>query len=669
MQPQRRGGAEEDPEKSNFWIGLSDPEFLLRVYLRASASLRLHFASKTADLSRIQPINYRTRMLTFSTTRAAIVMLFIAFMMAALVGRVSYLQTYGRERTIERADRQQHLKETLPARRGGIFDSTGMLMAGTVQTKTLFVDPKFMQMCFQSDGKTLNDMDEAIVKLAKLIDKDPFELSTVLGDRAESRFVKVIDNLDEAAVAAIEKLDLPGVGFTPTNVRYYPMGSIAAHVLGGTGKDGSGLEGLELKYQKQLAGKDGFKRTLKDFRGRPLAVAKEDYIPPQHGQHLILTIDGNIQMIAEQELALACEQFKAKRGEVIIMEPRSGDVLALANWPNFNPQNLEDSPPEVRRNRSLTDPYEPGSTLKPFIAGPAMGWNLTKPNEVWPIPAITWSTPYGRKVTDVHHYGPLATWDVLVKSSNIGMSMLGERMGNAKLHEALMGFGFGQLTGIDLPGEDAGRVLPLKKWTKYSTDSIAQGYELMVTPIQLARAFSAYANGGRLVEPRIVRGVLDAEGNVISRTDPKGLKMLPQAVDPVTAAGMKRILCDTVVRGTATKSRSVNWNIFGKTGTAHISEGAAGYSTTKFNSSFIGGAPAESPRLIIAMVIHEADRSLAHFGGTVSAPAAGQALERSLAYLQVPKSPDLPPPPPMIANVLVNYSQSVYTNRTASVAE
>ncbi|HYO11184.1 MAG TPA: penicillin-binding protein 2, partial [Tepidisphaeraceae bacterium] len=556
-------------------------------------------------------------------------------------------------------------REAIAARRGGIFDSTGMLMAGTVQTQTLFVDPKFMQDQFQKEGHSLVEMDDAVAKLARCIDKDPFELSQLLGDRAEARFVKIAEQLDETTVREIEKLDLPGVGTTPTNQRYYPMGSIGAHVLGAVRRDGVGLEGLEMRFEKQLAGKDGFKRTLRDFRGRPLAVAAEDYLPAQHGQHLILTLDANIQMIAEQELAAACAEYNAKRAEVIVMEPRTGDVLALANWPTFNPENLDDSTPDLRRNRSLTDPYEPGSTIKPFIVGPAMSWNLTRPNEVWPIQSISWETPYGRKITDVHAYGPLSTWDVLVKSSNIGMSMLGERLGNPRLHEALVSFGFGRPTRVDLPGEDPGLVNPLRQWSKYSTESIAQGYELMVTPIQLARAFCAYANGGRLVDPRIVKGFLDAEGNIVKRFEAKQLKLMPQAVDPLTAAAVKRILCDTVIRGTGSRARSITWNLFGKTGTAHISQGKGGYSQAKFNSSFVGGAPAENPKLIIALIIHEPDRKLAHYGGVVSAPAAGRVLERSLAYLQVPASPDLPPPPPAIANVLWNYNEKLYSDRTA----
>ncbi|HEX8524246.1 MAG TPA: penicillin-binding protein 2 [Tepidisphaeraceae bacterium] len=611
-------------------------------------------------------------MATFSKSRAAVVMVLITICFCALIGRVIFLQTVGRQLTLERADRQQHQKETIIARRGSIYDSTGMLMAATVQTQALFLDPKFMQDCYQGEGHSLVEMDEAVEKLAKILDKNPFELSQLLGDKAESRFVKIADHLDENTVTEIEKLKIFGVGFVPQHERYYPMGAIAAHVLGGTGKDTAGLEGLELKYEKQLAGKNGTKRVLKDAYRRSLAIAAEDYIPPRHGQQLILTIDGNVQLIAEQELEAACKQYAAKRGEVIVMDPKTGDVLALANWPTFDPSNLEEADTRTRLNRCLTDPYEPGSTIKPFIAGPAMAWRITRPNEMWPITSIHWN-PFGRRiVTDVHHYGPLSTWDVLVKSSNIGMTMLGTRMGNPKLYEALTGFGFGRSTEIDMPAEHPGMLRPLPKWGMNSTISISQGYELMVTPIQLCRAVCAYANGGRLVQPHVIKGWLDSDGNIIDRQQAKDLKMLPQAIDPLSAAGMKRILCDTLIRGTAKGCANTSWNIFGKTGTAHIAEHGS-YSSQRFNSSFIGGAPAESPRLVITMVIHDPDKSLGHYGGIVSAPAAARVLERSLAYLQVPASPDLPPPPAEIASTLVGYDPAVYSKagiaRTASARE
>src|SRR5581483_461256 len=257
-------------------------------------------------------------------------------------------------------------------------------------------------------------------------------------------------------------------------------------------------------------------------------------------------------MIAEQELKSACEEFKAKRGEVVVMDPRSGEVLALANWPTFDPQNYQYATPEMRRNSTLWMPYEPGSTIKPFIMGPALKWRATRPNEVWPIPGIQYHVPNStRTVTDVHAYGPLATWDVLVKSSNIGMSMLGERLGNPLLHKALASWDFGKPTGIELPGEDPGLLKPLSRWGKASTESVSQGYELMVTPIQICRAFCAYGNGGRLVKPTLIRGVLDADGNLVSKNEPLHPWQLPQVVDPRTALELRRVLCDVVIRGTA----------------------------------------------------------------------------------------------------------------------
>ena len=605
----------------------------------------------------------------FSSVRAAIVLIGIFMAFCLLTGRVGYLQTYGRQQTIEQADRQQHHNQTLPSRRGSIYDRNGMLMAGTVQTRTLFVDPKFMQDAFQAEGRSLVEMDEAIEQIAALIDRDPFEIATLLGDRYQSRFIKLAENLDEGTCDQIRSMDLPGIGFTPTNVRFYPMGSIGSHVLGGTRKDGPGLEGIELQFEKLLAGRDGSKRTLKDARRRGIAVAAEDYVPPQHGQHLVLTLDANVQMITEQELASQCEQYHAKRGEAIVMDPTTGEIMAMANWPSFNPQNLDDSTPDIRRNRCLTDPYEPGSTFKTFLVGPALAKRVTRVNEVWNIPGKSYKSPLRRKlVTDVHHYGPLATWDVLVKSSNIGMSMLAERMGKEGMYEAITSFGFGKPTGIELPGEDPGRVNPLSKWSNTGMVSVAQGYEVMVTPIQLARAFSVYANGGRLVQPRIVAGVLNHDGSVNALHESQKLDMMPQVIDPLTAAEMKRVLSDVVVRGTATKAYSKVWNIFGKTGTAHVSTGGA-YNDSQYTSSFICGAPAENPRIVVVMIIHEPDKqwaqsqNLSYYGGAVAAPGAGRVVERTLAYLQAPASPLLPVPPPQITDVLVRFDPKIYEKK------
>jgi cell division protein FtsI (penicillin-binding protein 3) len=600
----------------------------------------------------------------FSTIRAGGVIIVIVILFAALSGRVAYLQTYGREITIARADREHTEAHPLDPRRGDVWDRNGMVMAGSIETKGLFVDPKFMQDFYQTDGHSLVELDDAIDKLAKILDKDSFQLSQMLGDRSTSRFVRIADNLDDSEIAEVEALNLPGVGVASSSARCYPMGSLAAHVLGGCGSDGHGLDALEKKYDKILAGSPGFERDTKDAKRRPIGVAEEDYLAPQHGQHLVLTIDANLQMIAEQELRDTVEHVKAKRGEVVVMDPSTGDVLALANYPTFNPQTLEESTGDIRRNSALVAPYEPGSTFKPFIASLAFMLHVTTPWEMWTIPGITWHTPYGRRITDVHHYGNLCTWDGLVKSSNILMSMLGERMGNARLYNAVNSFGFGHRTGIDLPGENAGKVNQLPKWSEYTTESVAQGYEVMVTPLQLCRAFCAIANGGRLVTPRVVLGTVDPRGNVLSRQALPALDTLPQVIDPATASEMRRILCDVVIRGTAKGNRSPYWNIASKTGTAHMVDGKS-YSETKFNSSFIACAPAEDPKLVIAFIIHEPDKSIAHYGGAVAAPGATKFLERALTYMEVPSSPPLPLPPAQMASVLWDYHEKEYTDRNS----
>jgi len=609
-------------------------------------------------------------MIALSTTRASIVFGLLVVAFAALLGRVGYLQSWGAQKNIARAERQQFQREPLYARRGSVFDRNGMLMAGTVQSQSLFVDPKFMAEQFEREGREpLLAMDEAVAKLCHYIDRSPLEVSQLLGDRAQARFVRLADNLDENTIKEIDKLDFPGIGFTPSNVRYYPMGSVAAHVLGGVNAEG-GLEGIELKFNKLLAGRDGSKRTLKDARRRPIFVDADDYVPAQHGQHLILTIDANIQSITEQELATACEKFKAKSGEAVVIDPWTGDILALANYPTFNPQVLSEATPERRLNRAVVVPYEPGSTIKPFIVGPALASKITRPSEIFPTGGAAWPAGYGHRVIrDVHGYSRLALWDVLVKSSNIGMCMLGQRMGNRGLHTALTGFNFGSRTGIELPGEDPGLVNSLRKWTRFSTESIAQGYEMRVTPLQLARGMTAYANGGRLVDPRVVKGTVGEDGTIepAARTP---LDKLPQVIDTETSSQVRRILCDVLVRGTAQRARSKTYNLFGKTGTAHSTVNGS-YNEENYTSSFVGGGPYESPRLVVAMVIHDPDKSLAHFGGTVAAPAAGNVLDRALAYLQVPSSPDLPLPSPQVQDVLYAFDPKVYHRKdtTASVRE
>lgn len=599
-------------------------------------------------------------MAAFHPSRAVGLLALLGATLFALLGRVAYLQTRAGDLAIEQAERQQHRNDILHARRGSIFDRNGLLMAGTVQTDAVFVDPQFLRAAYLEDPRRGEEaLRRDLAELARWIDQPADGLRRLIEERRDERFVVLLRQADPATVERVRALRVPGVGALPVNQRYYPMGSLAAHVLGAVGAEGKGLEGVELRYNDVLAGRDGYKRSLRSARRQSIGVSDEDYLPPQHGQHLVLSLDSNLQLFAEEELRRACREFNAPRGEAILLDPDSGEVLALAVWPAYHPQNLEDSTGDLRRNRAVSDMYEPGSVMKPFIVASALNRGAVRVGEVLPINGPTRQTGYGRVIEDVHPYPALTIWDVLVKSSNIGMTAIGQRMGNAALHEALASFGFGRPTGIDLPGEAMGLLNPLRRWSRYSPDSLCQGYELLVTPIQLARAEAALVNGGRLVTPRVVRGVFD--GDAVA--PPAGLAdqaLHPQPISAAMSVQMVRILADTPVRGTAQKARMRHWNLFGKTGTAHVTKGGA-YDEEHYTATFVGGAPAENPRLVVVLAVHEPDRSISHFAGIVAAPAASRVLQRALAYLEAPPSPALPLPPPEIAASLYGFDPRAYT--------
>lgn len=602
----------------------------------------------------------------FSSARAALLLGAVASILLTLLGRVCCLQTHNRAQTLDRAERQQHTNERLAARRGSIFDSTGQLLAGSIQVQTLFLDPKEIIDTHEADRNGSAKLEKDLAALGKLIDRDPFELLQLIGEKYPARYIEIVRDIDPSTLAAVYKLNIAGVGAAASNLRQYPMGSLAAHVLGAVGADGKGLDGIELTCDRMLSGKDGEKRSLKDARRRAISTDVADYRPATHGEHLVLTIDANIQAIVEEELLSTVKQYDAASGEAIVMDPMTGAIIALANYPTYSPGTIEDSKPNQRTNRALVFPYEPGSTIKPYIVSRAIDSRQATLADNFDVQGPRWKTPYGRTITDVHGYDRLALWDVLVKSSNIGMCQLSERLGNEQLHQTLTDFGFGRPTGIDLPGEDGGIVRPLKKWSKHSTDSIAQGYEMLVTPLQMARAMSSIANGGTLLTPYVVRGTIDSNNDVRPIADEARQRKIQRILEPQTAASIRRVLADIPIRGTATKARSHLYNVFGKTGTAHRAVNGR-YDQDHYTSSFVGGAPFESPRLVVAFVIHDPDRSLAHFGGIVAAPGASRILDRALTYLQVPTSPPLPLPPTHLVERLYNFDAKLY-ERKASVA-
>lgn len=594
-----------------------------------------------------------------SPLRLGAVLCLIGLAIAALVGRVAWLQTTYAAQAAPRALRQQSAKETLHARRGSIFDRNGLMLAGSVQLTSVYADPKFMHEQFQTRGRTLADLDRALEQVAEIIDADPAQLMLEIGRDPRKRYIPLAHGLRDDVVAKLTALAVPGLGFQADPDRVYPMGPTAAHLLGTVGAEDTGLEGLERVQQALLAGVDGAKGTVRDKRRRPILAADAEYRLPEHGQHLILTIDSNIQLIAEEELAATIREFKASGGCVVVMDPGSGDVLALANFPTYFPQYLADSTADARRNRAITDPFEPGSILKPFLLAGLIERGVTRISESVNVGPSKYYRPYPRRqIIDEYYYGEsLVVWDVIVKSSNIGMVKLGERVEAPVLTEILRSFGFGQKTRLGLSGEDAGLVPG--KWGWGTRESIMQGYALLATPVQLCRAMSVIANGGRLVTPRLLAGTMKPGGEVAVQA---GSSYEPQVIERETALQVRRLLADVAVRGTARRVQDhiTRWNMFGKTGTAHRTIKGR-YNQQHYVSTFVGGAPYESPRLVIVVSIYDADKNVGdtpgkgHHAGIVSAPAAARILNRALDYLDVPDSPELPEPPPEIASQLVNY--------------
>jgi cell division protein FtsI (penicillin-binding protein 3) len=495
-----------------------------------------------------------------------------------------------------------------------------------VEVESVFADPFVVE-----------DPADAAAKAAPVLGMTADELYRILAEDRKQRFVWLKRRVSPETAEAVQRLRVFGIGLAAEGERHYPNGSLAAHVLGFVGQDEQGLEGLEQMFDTRLAGRKGQAYILADRRRRPIWSEPDQFVPAEDGEHLVLTIDAMIQAWAEEAVAEAREKFHAASATAIVMDPRTGAILALANVPTFDPNRYSESPVDARRNRAVTDPSPPGSCAKPFFAAVALERNAVRLGEVLYCEDGYWAAA---KLHDAgHRYGNLTFEEILIKSSNIGMAKLGKRLGNERLYAGLEAFGFGRRTGVWLPGESAGCVHPLARWTKYSTTRIPFGQEFSATPLQLLTAFAAIANEGRLVRPQIVRGALDGRGEVVA--DLAKPQIVGQAIRPETARTMiQQVLVGVVERGTGTACRLEGYRVFGKTGTAQkIDPETGAVSHTRFIGTFLGGAPAEAPRIVVLVSVNEPDRSLGYYGGTVAAPAVKKILQEALPYLGVSARP------------------------------
>jgi len=543
-----------------------------------------------------------------------VMIILVSVTLLGLLGRVVQLQTAPQQRIAEKIGSQRSTTQ-LPGRRGTILDRRGRPLASTRVAQRLFVDPKLIV-----EHSSFSE------KAGYGLGYDPVDIELAIAARPGSRYVVLDRRLNDQRLEQLKNLNLPGLATQPVLVRDYPQGSIAGQLLGFVGDDGKGLEGLERHFEKRLAPKPGFVRYLRDAHGRALWVDADQYQRPVDGQSIRLSIDAVIQSIAETALAQAIEQYHADSGQLVVMDPATGEILAMANYPTFAPATFNKSKPDERRNRAVTDVFEPGSIFKPIIWSAATQLGAADPNEI--IDTTTtgvYRTSKGRTLHDASPHGRI-TWDeVLMYSSNIGMAIVAERVGTEKLYEAVTRFGFGEPTGSGLPGEVGGVVHPLKKWTHYSVTSIPMGQELSVTPLQMVRAFCAIANSGVLHTPTI-QPVDYPLAN-------QGRRVLEARIADYTRWVLRRQVTEAGGR----KANSKLYDLFGKTGTAQLPDfKQGGYHQDQYVSSFIAGAPVDAPRLVVGCFITKPDKSIGHYGGTVSGPAVMQVIEQSLLYMGVP---------------------------------
>ncbi len=549
--------------------------------------------------------------------RIAVGMITVA--MLGLLGRVIQLQTQPPE-PIARLVDSQFSSAPIEARRGDLRARDGRPLAVSRMVSQLFVDPALID-----EPATYSE------RIAFSLNYDPVDIERQLSSRMHTRFVVLDPHLTDDRLAVLSKLRLPGLGTQPRFVREYPQGPLAAPVIGFVGMEGKGLEGLERSLESELRGESGQIRYLRDAARQPLWVPEDGYEPHRDGRSIYLTLDLTIQAIAEEELAAACRKYNAKSGELIVMDPHTGEILAMANYPSFDPRDLSNSDPDARRNRCVTDVFEPGSIFKPFIWAVATEERFAHPGEVINAHNGLYVSPRGRRLRDAHGYDRLTWEEALVKSSNIVMAIVAQRMGEKRVYEAVRSFGFGSRTGSELPGEVAGLVHPLNRWTHYSITSVPMGQEVGVTPLQLTTAFCAFGNDGLLITPSILLPQQPDE----ERPRPR---IVRRVLSPSAAELTRRTMRKVVTDGTGRNAKSDLYTIFGKTGTAQVAGKRGGYLPGQYIGSFVGGAPTEHPRIIVGCFIHQPDAGRAYYGGIIAAPVVRNVIERSLLHMGVPPS-------------------------------
>ncbi|MHC4922563.1 MAG: peptidoglycan D,D-transpeptidase FtsI family protein [Planctomycetota bacterium] len=547
--------------------------------------------------------------------RASLVFTFLLMVFGALSGRLFWIQVWNHEAYAKASARQQVERLKVPAARGDLLDRRGRILATSRLVPSLAVDPKVL--------KAKKIVRPVAAALARVTGVDEARLLRRIVKGHRFAWVKRCIE-DPLVVERVKNLELPeGVLIIREEMgRCYPMGPVAAHVLGFCDIDGRGIEGIELSLDRHLHGENGERVVNVDARGARIGIPGSKQRPARRGRDVGLTIDAVIQGFAEDALRRACEEHKPKGASVVVLDAQTGEALALASWPTFDPSTPAAASDHERRARFVADMLEPGSTFKPLVTAAALQAGVLRSDEVLDT-GEGWLRIGGRVVHDHDDrgHGPIPVSEILTVSSNVGMAKIGLRLGIDGMHDAVHEFGFGRKTGLGLPGEVKGAITPRKRWTEaYSLVSVSFGQEIAVTPLQLASAYLPITGNGTGVKPTLVRG--------------RAVEAAPQVLSPTVARDVREMMADVVANGTGRPARGTGYRLGGKTGTAQ--KMGRGGAHLGYVSSFVGFGPVDDPHLLCLVLMDEpGEEGRTPYGSRVAAPATAEILRRSLRYLGV----------------------------------
>jgi cell division protein FtsI (penicillin-binding protein 3) len=576
---------------------------------------------KRASASSVRNLNYATSPLLASKTppwRSRLVVALVGLSFAVLIGRAVYIQIIGTDFYQQQGEKRFAHVLDVPASRGRVLDRHGQVLATSVPVPSIWAIPKDFEADMQQRKA-----------LARLLGMKPAELEQRL--EGSRNFAWLSRQVDEALWGQVKALSLKGVHQLREYRRNYPEGESAAHIVGFTNIEEKGQEGIELAFQKQLQGRDGSRSVVRDRLGRVVEDIGEQ-VDPVNGRDIQLSVDSKVQFFAYQRVRDAVAEHGAKAGSVVVLDVRSGEVLALANYPSFDPGNRSNLSGAQLRNRALTDTFEPGSTMKPFVIALALeSGRVTPATMIQTAPGSISIT--GSTIKDAHPHGLLSVAEVIQKSSNVGTVKLAMQMRPREMWELFAQLGIGQKPQIDFPGAVTGRLRPYKSWRPIEQATMSYGYGLSVSLFQLARAYSVLAHDGELLPTSILRQEQSEAGvRVLSAQTAQSVReMLQMAAGP---------------GGTAPKAQTLGYSVGGKTGTAHKQEGRS-YASNTYRAWFVGMAPIHDPRIVVAVMVDEPGKGV-YYGGAVAAPVFSQVVQQTLRLMGVP--PDLEVAPQIVTD-------------------